>query len=58
MSIGKVLSVGNITKKVQVAAFNFSDEARKKIEQAKGKVLTIQELIQQNPEGKNVRILG
>ncbi|HLC52383.1 MAG TPA: 50S ribosomal protein L18e [Candidatus Nanoarchaeia archaeon] len=55
---GKVLSVGNLNKKVDVAAFNFSEEAKKKIENAKGKVLTIQELIQQNPEGKKVRILG
>jgi len=55
---GKVLSVGNLNKKVDVAAFNFSEEAKKKIENAKGKVLTIQELIQQNPDGKKVRILG
>lgn len=55
---GKVLSMGEITKKVQVAAVNFSSEARKKIEQAHGTVLTIQELIQQNPQGKKVRILG
>jgi len=55
---GKVLSVGDITKKVDVAAFTFSDEAKRKIEHAKGKTLTIQELIQQNPEGKKVRILG
>lgn len=55
---GKVLSVGDLNKKVDVAAFNFSQEARKKIESARGRVLTIQELIQQNPEGKKVRILG
>jgi large subunit ribosomal protein L18e len=55
---GKVLSVGELNKKVAVAAFTFSLEARKKIEEANGKILTIQELIQQNPEGKNVRILG
>ena len=55
---GKVLSVGEISKKVQVAAFTFSSEARQKIERAKGKTLTIPELIQQNPDGKNVRILG
>src|SRR3989344_1678989 len=55
---GKVLSVGDLNKKVDVAAFNFSEEAKKKIENAKGKVLTIQELIQQNPDGKKVRILG
>ena len=55
---GKVLSVGDITKKVDVAAFNFSGEAKRKIEGAKGKALSISELFQQNPEGRNVRILG
>jgi large subunit ribosomal protein L18e len=55
---GKVLSLGEINKKVDVAAFTFSGEARKKIEQASGKTLSIQELIKQNPKGENVRILG
>jgi large subunit ribosomal protein L18e len=55
---GKVLSVGDISKKVDVAAINFSDGARRKIESAQGKVLTIKELLQQNPDGKKVRILG
>jgi len=54
---GKVLSVGELNKKVNVAALNFSTEARRKI-MVKGNVLTIQELLQQNPEGKKVRILG
>ena len=55
---GKVLSVGEINKKVTVAAMNFSLEAKRKISGAKGKALSIQELLQQNPEGKNVRIIG
>jgi len=55
---GKVLSVGNITKKVNVAAFTFSTEAKRKIETAKGKTFSIEELLKVNPEGKNVRILG
>jgi large subunit ribosomal protein L18e len=55
---GKVLSVGDISKKVDVAALNFSIEAKKKIEDAKGKTLSISELLQKNPEGKGVRILG
>ena len=55
---GKVLSVGELTKKVDVAALNFSSEARRKITQAKGKVLSISELLHKNPEGKKVRILG
>ena len=55
---GKVLSVGDLTKKVEVAALTFSEEARRKIEEAKGRALSIQELLQENPQGKNVRILG
>ncbi len=55
---GKVLSVGELSKPVTVAALNFSAGARDKILQAKGKTLSISELLQQNPEGKNVRIMG
>lgn len=55
---GKVLSLGEIEKKVDVAAVNFSAEARSKITAARGKTLTIKELLQQNPDGKKVRILG
>ncbi len=55
---GKVLSVGEISKKVTVVAMNFSSEAKRKIEAANGKTVTIKELFAQNPEGKGVRILG
>ena len=55
---GKVLSVGEINKKVEVAALNFSEEAKEKILAAKGKTLSISELLTKNPEGKKVRILG
>jgi len=55
---GKVLSVGDLNKKVEVAALSFSEEAKQKILAAKGKTLTINELFHKNPEGKKVRILG
>jgi large subunit ribosomal protein L18e len=54
---GKVLGVGELDKRVKVAAFNFSSEALKKINQS-GQALTIPELMQQNPKGKGIRILG
>jgi len=53
----KVLGEGNITKKVNVAAFKFSQEAEKKIVAAGGKCLTINELMAENPKGSNVKIL-
>jgi large subunit ribosomal protein L18e len=55
---GKVLSVGEVNRKLEVAALTFSEEARRKILEAKGKVLSITELLKKNPEGKKVRILG
>ncbi len=54
---GKVLNVGELTKKVDVAAFCFSEAALEKIEKV-GKVMSIKELMETNPEGKKVRILG
>ncbi|MDO8556179.1 MAG: 50S ribosomal protein L18e [Nanoarchaeota archaeon] len=51
---GKVLGDGELTKKVKVAAFKFSSAAEAKIKDR----LSIQELMQQNPKGKNVRIVG
>ena len=55
---GKVLSVGELSKKVDVAALSFSADARRKIEAAKGKVFSLRELAQKNPQGRGVRILG
>ena len=55
---GKVLSEGTISKQVEVAAMSFSEQAKQKIEAAQGKVYSIKELLQKNPDGKNVRILG
>jgi len=55
---GKVLSTGKLTKKVSIAAWAFSEKAHEKIKKAGGKALTIEELIKQNPKGKDIRIVG
>ncbi|MBW3004073.1 50S ribosomal protein L18e [Candidatus Woesearchaeota archaeon] len=55
---GKVLSLGNIDKKITIAALSFSDAAVKKITAAGAKPITINQLFRQNPEGKKVRIIG
>jgi large subunit ribosomal protein L18e len=54
---GKILSQGELNKKVTVAAFKFSDAAKEKINKS-GKAITIQQLMKENPKGKKVRILG
>mgnify|MGYP001575128374 FL=1 len=51
---GKVLGKGSLDHKVTVSAFNFSESARKKL----NNILTIQELLKKNPKGSGVRIIG
>ncbi|MBI2565140.1 50S ribosomal protein L18e [Candidatus Woesearchaeota archaeon] len=55
---GKVLGSGSLDHPLVIAALTFSQSARNIIEQAKGKCLTIGELLKQNPQGKNIRIIG
>ena len=54
---GKVLAAGEIRHSVTVAAFAFSEKAQAKITHARGKCLTINELIEKNQKGTNVRII-
>ncbi len=54
---GKVLGSGRIDHPIMVAAFTFSKQAESKISAAKGKCLTIQELMEKNPKGRNLRII-
>ena len=54
---GKILRVGQLTKQLNIAAYTVSKEAEQKITKS-GKLLTIQQLLKENPKGKNVRIIG
>jgi large subunit ribosomal protein L18e len=53
---GKILGVGILDHKITIAALNASRSAREKIEASGSKLITINELLEQNPEGKNVKI--
>lgn len=54
---GKVLASGAVSKKVNVAAFAFSERAKQLISDAGGKAMTIESLHKSNPEGRGVMIL-
>jgi large subunit ribosomal protein L18e len=54
---GKVLSMGELDHSVTVAAAQFSGQARDKISK-KGSAITITELMQKQPKGTNIRIIG
>ncbi len=54
---GKVLGSGDLSKKVTVAAFSFSESAKKLITKVGGKAITIESLHKTNPEGKGVTLM-
>jgi len=54
---GKVLGSGKLEHPITVAAFAFSNQARARISQAKGKSISIPELMKGNPKGSNVKIM-
>ena len=54
---GKVLSSGEINKKIRIAALSFSKEAERKLKGKKCEMTSILEEIEKNPEAKGVKIL-
>ena len=54
---GKVLGAGELTKKVVIAAYAFSETALKKIKASGGEAITIAEAVRRNPKGSNTRII-
>ena len=53
---GKVLGSGVLTKEVTVAAVDFSGTAQTKVNQV-GETLSLEQLLEQNPDGANVRVI-
>lgn len=54
---GKVLSQGNIDKKIKIAALSYSERAREKLLKNGCKVSSILDEIKSNPSGKGIKIL-
>ncbi|GGN90445.1 MULTISPECIES: 50S ribosomal protein L18e [Haloarcula] len=53
---GKVLGSGVLQKDITVAAVDFSGTAEKKIEQV-GEAISLEQAIENNPEGSHVRVI-
>ncbi|MDY6770942.1 MAG: 50S ribosomal protein L18e [Candidatus Nanohaloarchaea archaeon] len=53
---GKVLGSGRLTKAVTVAAFDFTSSARQAVNDA-GEVVHVEDLVDENPDGEQVRLL-
>lgn len=54
---GKVLGAGEIGHSVVVGALGFSASAKDKIAGAGGKIMTIEQMMAENPKGSGIRIL-
>ena len=55
---GKLLADGLLTKRLTVAAFAYSAEARSKVQAAGGVTLTLHDLVRSRPDGAGVRLLA
>jgi large subunit ribosomal protein L18e len=54
---GKVLSMGEINKKIKIIALSASEEAQEKIKNAGSEFYSIEEELNQNPDAKGIKIL-
>jgi len=54
---GKVLSQGEINKKIKIVALGFSEKAKDKLLKAGCEICNISEEIEKNPNAKGVKIL-
>ncbi len=55
---GKVLGTGNVSHKITLCSFSISDSAANKIIESGGKLMSFSDLIEKNPTGKGVVLLG
>ena len=54
---GKVLSKGNLTKKLRVCALSISEKAKNKLKETKSEFVPLIEEIKKNPKAEGVRII-
>jgi large subunit ribosomal protein L18e len=54
---GKVLGYGIIDKKITIGAYSFSSSARNKIASIGGKVLTVEDLVKEFPDGRGIKLV-
>jgi len=55
---GKVLGSGFLNHKLTISAYQFSDQAKDKLEKSGAQIVSLLELSKEKPNGKNIRIIG
>lgn len=54
---GKVLGSGEVSKRIKIVAFSFSEEAVKKLKEKKCEIELISKEMDKNPEAKGVKVI-
>ena len=55
---GKVLGSGDLNHKLTISAYQFSEQAKDKLEKAGAKIMTLFDLSKEKPNGKKIKIVG
>ena len=55
---GKVLGTGMLNHKLTISAYQFSDQAKDKLEKAGVEIVSLLDLSKEKPNGKKLRIIG
>lgn len=55
---GKVLGSGTLNHKLTISAYQFSEQAKDKIEKVGAKIVPLLELSKEKPDGKRLKIIG
>lgn len=55
--VGKVLSKGELKKKVRICALAISEKAKEKLKESKSEIVSILEEINKNPKAEGIKVL-
>lgn len=55
---GKVLGSGMLNHKLTISAYQFSEQAKNKLEKAGAEIVSLLDLSKEKPNGKKIRIIG
>lgn len=55
--VGKVLSKGEINKKIKIAGLGFSEQAKEKLKKAGCKIFTVKQAIEKNKKLEGVKVI-
>ena len=55
---GKVLGSGDLSHRLTISAYQFSEQAKDKLEKAGAKIMTLLDLSKEKPNGKKIKIIG